>query len=330
MQQRPLGCTGVAVSRACLGTMTFGLQCDEAASFGILDAAAEAGVTFLDTADMYPLGGDVTTAGRTEVIVGKWLSGRRDQFIVATKCGGQVGGRPWHQGMSRKHILDAIDASLRRLSTDYVDVYQLHYYDAGTRLDDALEALDQVVRSGKARYVGVSNWPAYKLARAIGRTEVKGLVRIDSVQPRYSLLFRQAERDLVPLCSEESIGFLPYNVLAGGLLTGKHDRGAPPRAGGRFTLQRAGQNYQARYWHEPEFDTIEQLRELAGDAGMSMTALSVAWVLANPVVTSVIIGASRPQQLADTLAAVDVRMDPALKQRLDDVTARWRKGDATR
>jgi 1-deoxyxylulose-5-phosphate synthase len=330
MQQHLLGCTGVTVSRACLGTMTFGLQCDEAASFGILDAAAEAGVTFLDTADMYPLGGDVTTAGRTEEIVGKWLSGRRDQFILATKCGGQVGGRPWDQGMSRRHILGAIDASLRRLGTDYVDLYQLHYYDADTRLDDALEALDQVVRSGKARYVGVSNWPAYKLARAIGRTEVKGLVRIDSVQPRYSLLFRQAERDLVPLCSEESIGFLPYNVLAGGLLTGKHDRGAAPRPGSRFTLQRAGQNYQERYWHEPEFDTIEQLRQLAGDAAMSMTALAVAWVLANPAVTSLIIGASRPQQLADTLAAVDVCMDPTLKQRLDDVTAQWRRGDATR
>lgn len=330
MHHRTLGRTGLIVSRICLGTMTFGRQCDEVTSYAILDAAAENGVTFLDTADMYPLGGDLSTAGLTEEIVGKWLDGRRDQFILATKCGGQVGPRRWNQGMSRKHILDAIDGSLRRLKTNYVDLYQLHYYDATCHLDDALEALDMAVRSGKARYAGVSNWPAYKLARAIGRTEMKGLARIDSLQPRYSLLFRQAERDLVPLCAEESVGFLPYNVLAGGLLTGKHERNAPPRAGSRFALERVGQNYQARYWHDREFDTIERLGQLAVEAGLPMASMAVSWVLANPVVTSAIIGASRPDQLAGALAAMAEPLDPSLKRALDEATMEWRRGDAER
>jgi aryl-alcohol dehydrogenase-like predicted oxidoreductase len=146
----------------------------------ILDAAAEGGINFLDTADVYPLGGGRATAGRTEQIVGAWLKGRRHQFIVATKCAGEVGPQPWDQGMSRKHILDAIDASLKRLGTDYVDLYQLHRYDPDTPMDEALEALDSVVRAGKARYIGVSNWPAYRVARALGRGEAKHLTRIDS------------------------------------------------------------------------------------------------------------------------------------------------------
>ena len=161
MHHTKFGRTGLRVSRLCLGTMTFGLQCDEAQSRAILDAAAEGGIDFLDTADVYPLGGGRATAGRTEEIVGGWLAGKRQKFILATKCVGQMGPKPWDQGMSRKHILDAIDASLRRLGTDYVDLYQLHSYDPETPIDEALEALDTVVQSGKARYVGVSNWPAH-------------------------------------------------------------------------------------------------------------------------------------------------------------------------
>ena len=174
MKYTKFGKTGLRVSQLCLGTMTFGLQCDEAQSNAILDAAAAGGIDFLDTADVYPLGGGRTTAG-------------------PTKCVGQMGPKPWDMGMSRKHILDAIDASLRRLKTDYVDLYQLHSYDPNTPIDEALEALDTVVRQGKARYIGVSNWPAYKVARALGRSELKGTVRIDSVQPRYNLLFRSFE-----------------------------------------------------------------------------------------------------------------------------------------
>ena len=330
MQHQSLGRTGLTVSRVCLGTMTFGLQRDESTSFAIMDAAAAAGVTFIDTADMYPLGGDLSTAGATEEIVGKWLAPRRDEFILATKCGGRVGGRAWDQGMSRKHILDAVDRSLRRLGTDYIDLYQLHYYDGSARLDDALEALDIVVRSGRARYAGVSNWPAYKLARAVGRSEARDLIRIDSLQPRYNLLFRQPERDLVPLCGEEGIGFLPYNVLAGGLLTGKHERDRTPREDSRYAMDRVGQNYRDRYWHDREFDTLDRLRRMADEAGLSMAAMAISWVLANPVVTSAIIGASRPGQLADAIAAAEAPLDHALKLALDEETAQWRQGDAER
>jgi aryl-alcohol dehydrogenase (NADP+) len=330
VQHTNLGRTGLVVSRICLGTMTFGLQCDEPTSHAILDAAADGGVTFLDTADVYPLGGGVETVGRTEEIVGRWLAGRRDQFIVATKCVGRMGRPKWDQGMSRKHVLDAIDASLRRLGTDYVDLYQLHSYDATTPLDEALEALDLVVRSGKARYVGVSNWFAYKVARALGRSEAKDLVRIDSVQPRYNLLFRQIERELLPLCLEEGVGVIPYNPLAGGLLTGKHDRESAPPEGTRFTLGRAGQMYQDRYWHADEFDAIEHIRDLAKSAGLSMTTVAVGWVLAHPAITAPIIGASRPEQLADSLAAAETPLDPDLKAALDEATTEWRKGDAAR
>ena len=228
MQYTKFGSTGLRVSRLCLGTMTFGLQCDEAQSHAIMDTAAAGGIDFFDTADVYPLGGSRTTAGRTEQIVGNWLKGKRHDFILATKCVGVTGPKPWDQGMSRKHILDAIDASLRRLGTDYVDLYQLHGYDRNTPIDEALEALDTVVRAGKARYIGVSNWPAHKIARALGRSELKNIARIASVQPRYNMLFRSFERDLLPMCEDESIAVIPYNPLAGGLLTGKHNGKAPP------------------------------------------------------------------------------------------------------
>jgi aryl-alcohol dehydrogenase (NADP+) len=331
MQYVKFGGTGLRVSRLCLGTMTFGLQCDEARSHAIMDAAAAGGIDFFDTADVYPLGGGRTTAGRTEEIVGGWLKGKRHDFILATKCVGQMGPKPWESGMSRKHILDAIDASLRRLGTDYVDLYQLHGYDRFTPIDEALEALDTVMRSGKARYVGVSNWPAYKIARALGRSEVKNLVRIASVQPRYNLLFRSFERDLLPLCEEEGIAVIPYNPLAGGLLTGKHDRQAPPPEGTRFSLGTAARRYQDRYWNEKQFETIEALRPVAAEAGMSMATLALSWVLSQTAITAPIIGASRPEQLADSLAAAERGRLPAeLWTKLDDLTHGWRAVDAER
>jgi aryl-alcohol dehydrogenase (NADP+) len=331
MQYVKFGRTGLRVSRLCLGTMTFGLQCDEAASGAIMDRAASGGIDFFDTADVYPLGGNRETAGRTEEIVGRWLKGKRREFIVATKCVGAMGPKPWDQGMSRKHIVDAIEGSLRRLGTDYVDLYQLHSFDKLTPIDEALEALDTIVRSGKARYIGVSNWPAYKVARGLGRSELKNIVRIESVQPRYNLLFRTFERELLPMCEEEKIAVIPYNPLAGGLLTGKHDRAAPPAAGTRFTLGTAAARYQTRYWKEQEFQTIEDLRALGNQAGMSMATMAVAWVLANPAITAPIVGASRPDQLADSLAAVDKGpLDADLKVRLDEVTTGWRSVDAER
>jgi aryl-alcohol dehydrogenase (NADP+) len=310
--------------------MTFGLQCDETTSRAILDRAAAAGITFLDTSDVYPQGGAPATVGRTEEILGRWLEGRRHDFVLATKCFGAMSARPWDRGLSRKHVLDAIDASLRRLRTDYVDLYQLHHPDPTTPIDESLRALDDVVRAGKARYVGCSNYFAYQVARALGRSEVLGLVRLDCVQPRYNLLFRQVERELFPLCAEEGLGVIPYNPIAGGLLSGKHRREAGPLPGTRFTHPTAGPTYQERYWHERELATVEALRPLAADAGMSMVQMAVAWVLANPVITAPIVGATRPEQLDDMVSAVDKALDPGLRSRLDALTQEYRWGDDIR
>jgi aryl-alcohol dehydrogenase (NADP+) len=330
MRHVRLGRTGLAVSRLCLGTMTFGLQCDEVASRAILDRAAAGGITFLDTADVYPVGGDFETVGRTEQIVGRWLEGRRHDFVVATKCGGAMSERRWDRGASRKHIMDAIDGSLRRLRTDYVDLYQLHHPDPETPIDESLRALDDVVRAGKARYVGCSNFPAYQVARALGRSELLGVARFDSAQPRYNLLFRQIERDLLPLCRDEGIGVIPYNPLAGGLLSGKHRRDSGPTPGTRFTLGNAAERYQDRYWHEREFETVEALRPLAAEAGLSPASLALAWVLAEPAIAAPIVGASRPAQLDDAIAATEKPLDAALKARLDQITREYRWGDDPR
>lgn len=329
MQYTQLGSTGLTVSRLCLGTMTFGLQTDKAAARAILDESAARGVTFIDTADSYPLGGDWHTAGHTEEIVGRWLKGQRGDFILATKAVNRTGPRDWDVGASRKHLLDAIDASLRRLGTDYVDLYQLHKDDRRTPLDETLEALDRIVQSGKARYIGVSNFLAYRLARALGRCDARRLARIVCVQPRYNLLYRQTERELLPLAAEERLGVITYNPLAGGLLTGKHRPGVPPK-GGRFTLGSAATMYQERYWHEREFATVEQLRGAVAASGLALTTAAVAWVLVHPTVTAAIIGASRPEQLADVIAAADVTLDAALKTRLDEITHEYRMGDALR
>ena len=330
-----LGRTGLHVSRFVLGTMTFGLQTEESVSHQILDKASAAGIDFLDVADVYPLGGDTATAGRTEEIVGRWLKAQgasgRANHIVATKAWGAMGLNAWDKGSSRKHLLSAIDASLARLQTDYVDLYQLHGDDPETPLDETLEALDTIVRSGRARYVGVSNFLAYRLARALGRSDVRRIVRFVSLQPRYSLLFREIERELLPLCDEAGLGVISYNPLAGGLLTGKY-KGASQKPGEntRFTLGTAGGMYQNRYWNERSFATVGKLQALADEAGMPLTTMAVAWVMANPVITAPILGASRPDQLDATIAAASVTLDADLKKKLDEVTAEYRMGDAVR
>jgi len=277
--------------------MTFGLQSDETTAVAILDRAAEGGIDFLDTSDAYPLGGDLSTRGITEEILGRWLQGKRDRFIVATKCFAPTGPAPFDAGNSRKHILAAVDASLRRLQTDYIDLYQLHGYDRATPIDETLSALDDLVHAGKVRYL---------------------------------LLFRQIEREMLPFCHEEGVGVIPYNPIAGGLLSGKHSRTAPPPEGTRFTLGSAAQSYQDRYWHDCEFDTVDALRKLAGQAGVSLVTLAVAWVLANQAITAPIIGASRPEQLDASLAAVGFALDDDLKAQLDDLTHEFRMGDAPR
>jgi 1-deoxyxylulose-5-phosphate synthase len=318
------------VSRLCLGTMTFGLQCDEQMSASILDRAADGGIDFLDTSDAYPLGGELATRGVTEEILGRWLRGKRDRFVLATKCFAPTGPAPFDGGNSRKHIMSAVEASLRRLQTDYIDLYQLHGYDRSTPIDETVSALDDLVHQGKVRYLGCSNFLTYQLVRAVGRTETLRLTRLDCVQPRYNLLFRQIEREMLPYCGEEGIGVIPYNPIAGGLLSGKHDASSPPPQGTRFTLGTAAQNYQERYWHEREFATVAALSELARQAGVSLVTLAVAWVLAHPAVTAPIIGASRPEQLDASLAAVQYALDSGLKSQLDDLTREYRMGDAPR
>jgi aryl-alcohol dehydrogenase (NADP+) len=330
MEHARLGRTGLHVSRLCLGTMTFGLQTDESTAIAILDRAAEGGIDFLDTSDAYPLGGDLSTRGITEEILGRWLKGKRDRFIVATKCFAPTGPAPFDRGNSRKHIMDAVDASLRRLQTDYIDLYQLHGYDTETPIDETLSALDDLVRSGKVRYTGCSNFLTYRLVRAVGRSETLGLTRLDSVQPRYNLLFRQIEREMLPYCLEDGVGVIPYNPIAGGLLTGKHSRSGPPTEGTRFTLGTAATNYQNRYWHEREFDTVGELIQLADKAGTSLVTLAVAWVLANPAITAPIIGASKPEQLDASLAAAEYVLSDDLKQQLDERTREYRMGDDPR
>jgi aryl-alcohol dehydrogenase-like predicted oxidoreductase len=310
--------------------MTFGLQSDESTAVAILDRAAEGGIDFIDSSDSYPLGGDLSTRGITEEILGRWLRGKRDRFIVATKCFAPTGPAPFDAGNSRKHIMAAIDNSLRRLQTDYIDLYQLHGYDRQTPIDETLGVLDDLVRSGKVRYTGCSNFLTYQLVRAIGRSETLRLARFDSIQPRYNLLFRQIEREMLPFCLEEGVGVIPYNPIAGGLLSGKHSQSGSPPEGTRFTLGTAGAAYQDRYWHDPEFDTVEELREMAKQAGVSLVTLSVAWVMANKAITAPIIGASRPEQLDASLAAAEFKLDEDLKDRLDDQTHKYRMGDAPR
>jgi len=315
----------MAVSRLCLGTMTFGYQCDERESFAILDAAMEHGISFMDTADAYPAGGDLATNGRTEEIIGDWMAGRgcRDDVILATKFFAPMGRQRWNRGGSRKHVMDAIDASLRRLQTDYVDLYQIHFPDDRTPIEETLGALDDLVRLGKVRYVGCSNFDAWQLARANGIAAANGLRRFDSVQPRYSLLFRNYERDLFPLCELDDIAVIPYNPLAGGFLSGKHSKQEGPQEGTRFALGNAAARYQERYWKDQQFDTVEELRPIAAAAGIGLVELALAWVLQNAAITSPIIGASRPEQLDAPVAALDVRLDDDLLAQLDDLTRQY-------
>ncbi|MGZ6014879.1 MAG: aldo/keto reductase [Phenylobacterium sp.] len=326
-----LGGTGLKVSRLCLGTMTFGLQCDEPTSVAIMDKAADGGITFFDTADAYPLGGTQETAGRTEEIIGRWLKGRRDDFIIATKCFVPMGPRPFQGGTSRRHIMNAVEASLRRLGTDYIDLYQLHGRDLDTPVDETLEALDDLVHAGKVRYIGCSNWLAWQLARAVGRSEALGVAKFVSVQPRYNLLFREIEREMIPLCLEDRIGVIPYNPIAGGMLSGKHDRSKEPGKGTRFDFPSyAGVMYRQRYWKDEVFDTVDAIAKVAADAGLAMPTLALAWVLAQPGITAPIVGASRPEQLDATLAAVSSPLSEEVLKRLDDLTRHFRMGDSPR
>ena len=309
MNFRRLGRTGLKVSEICLGTMTFGHQCDEKTSFAILDRAAEQGVTFIDTANVYPVPPAPETAGRTEEIVGAWLEGKRDRFVLATKCRMRVGNGPNDQGLSRLHILKAVEDSLRRLRTDFIDLYQTHSVDPETPQEETLRALDDLVRQGKVRYIGCSNYPAWQLALVLGISEKQGWARFDCVQPRYNLLHRDIETELLPLCRDQGVGVIVYNPLAGGFLSGKYRNIEAPVPGTRFTLGKTGELYRERYWHQAQLEAVDQLRTLFEPRGRSLVTVAIAWVLTQPGITSAIVGASRPEQLDQSLAAVNFPLE---------------------
>lgn len=332
MKSRSFGRTGLRVSPLCLGTMTFGKQCDEETSAAILDKAFDAGISFIDTADAYPSGQDADEglSGRTEEIVGGWMTGKRDQVVLASKFYFPMGPNPWDMGASRRHIMDAIDASLARLQTDYLDLYQIHFWDEHTPIDETLGALDDLVRIGKVRYVGCSNHAAWQIARALGRSEARDIVRYESVQPRYNLLFRNIERDILPLAEHDQLAVIPYNPIAGGMLTGKHVAEGGPTAGGRFSLGRSAETYRGRYWADDKFAMVAALQEVAAESGRPLVEMALAWVMAHPQVTAPIIGASKPDQLDASLAALANPLDGDLKQRLDDMTMQYRTVDIDR
>jgi aryl-alcohol dehydrogenase-like predicted oxidoreductase len=308
MNHRRMGRTGLKVSALCLGTMTFGHQCDEPTSVAILDRAAGGGVDFIDTADVYPVPPTPETAGRTEEIVGRWLRGKRDRFVLATKCRFRVGTGPNDEGLSRRHILKAAEDSLRRLQTDYIDLYQAHSYDPETPAEETLEAFDTLVRQGKVRYLGCSNFPAWRVALSLGLSQRLGLARYECVQPRYNLLYREAEAELLPLCRDQGLGVIPYNPLAGGFLSGKYKSLEQPPAGTRFSLGKTGDLYRQRYWHEAQLRAVEEVRRHFEARGVALVSAAVAWVMAQPGITAAIVGASRPEQLDASLAAAEMSL----------------------
>jgi aryl-alcohol dehydrogenase-like predicted oxidoreductase len=312
MNHRRLGRTGLKVSEICLGTMTFAGQSDEATSRRILDTAIDRGVTFIDTADVYPIPPVPETAGHSEEVIGRWLEqpGRkRDSLVLATKCRMRVGHGANDQGLSRRHVMAACDASLRRLKTDHIDLYQSHMPDAETPIEETLRAFDDLVHSGKVRYVGCSNYPAWQLALALGASERAGLARYDCVQPRYNLLYREIENELLPLCRDQGVGVIVYNPMAGGMLSGKYQPGEAPREGTRFTLGASGDLYRERYWQDAQMQAVSALKEHVRALNLDLATVSVAWVLAQPGITSAIVGASRPEQLDATLAAAGLTLD---------------------
>jgi len=317
-----MGRTGLKVSEICLGTMTFGNQCDEPTSHAIMDTAFASGVTFFDTADAYPLGAKPDMLGRTEEYVGRWLNaseGRREQIVLATKCRMPMGPNPNNQGASRKHIMAAAEESLRRLNTDYIDLYQIHAPDPETPIDETLRALDDLVRSGKVRYIGCSNYPAWELCKALWTSDRLGLARFDCVQPRYNILFRHIEGELFPLVLDQGLGVISYNPLAGGLLTGRYQVGQRPDEGTRFTVHNAGKLYQQRYWQEPQMQAVDTLKKFCNERNISVAQLALAWVLAQPAITSAIVGASKPEHLEQTLPAVDFTLDDEMRAVCDDI-----------
>ena len=318
-----LGRSGLKVSRFCLGTMVFGAQCDEAASIAVMDGAAELGFTFFDVADVYPVPPDPQTAGSTEEIVGRWLKGRRERFVVATKFHGPMGPGANQRGNSRKHMIEACEASLRRLQTDRIDIYYAHQFDLSTPLEETMEAFDRLRSDGKILYVGLSNFSAWQLGLANAVAAEGRLARIAALQPRYNLLFRQAERDLLPLAHALGIGVMPYNPLGAGMLTGKYQRASEPPPASRFDWGEYGRMYQGRYWSEEMFAVVDALVEVARSESMTPAQAALAWMLGRDAITAPIVGASRPDQLRETVQALDKKLSREAVTKLDEASRRF-------
>jgi aryl-alcohol dehydrogenase-like predicted oxidoreductase len=321
MRVNRLGNTGLFVSELCLGTMTFGggseglwsnignLQQDEAD--GLLRTATEAGINFIDTADVY--GG-----GRSEEITGqaiKNLALKRDEFVLATKFFGPTGDGPNSRGASRYHIIDAVKASLKRLQLDHIDLYQIHGVDPATPIEETLRALDTLVQHGHVRYIGVSNWAAWQIAKALGTSERLGLARFESLQAYYTVAGRDLERDIVPMLRSEKVGLMVWSPLAGGFLSGKYSRDEDAREGRRAAFDFPPVDKDRGY------AVIDAMRPIAEAKGVSVAQVALAWLLHQPVVTSVIVGAKKPEQLADNIGSTKVILTADELATLDEVSA---------
>ena len=317
IQYRRLGRTGLKVSPLCLGSMNFGWTADDETSFAVMDAFAEAGGNFIDTADIYNRWVEGHIGGESEGVIGRWLQarGNRSQMIIATKVRGQMGPGPNDQGLSRRHIFDACDASLRRLQSDTIDLYQTHYFDADVPIDETLEALDRLVQQGKVRYVGCSNYPAWRLMEALWTSDKCGLARYNSIQPHYNLVNRaEFERELAEVCLANGIGIIPYSPLAGGFLTGKYSRD-------RDTDSVRAESVRQRYFNDAGWKVLDAVRAVAVELDTTPLAVSLAWLLAQPGMTAPIVGANTVEQLQGSVAALDVDLTAAQMETLNNASA---------
>ena len=316
MQYVRLGSTGLKVSRICLGAMSYGAKAwrqwvlEEEESRQFLQRALELGINFFDTADMY-------SNGVSEEILGRALRDfgpGRDRVVIATKVFNPMGDDPNQRGLSRKHIRHAIDASLRRLGTDYVDLYQIHRLDPDTPMEETIDALDDVVRSGKALYVGASSMFAWQFARMLDMASYSGKARFVTMQNHYNLIYREEEREMIPLCIDQGIGVLPWSPLARGFLAGtrrKEDYGDTVRA-------KTDDYAKGLYYQSSDFAATERLKEVAGRRGLPMARVALAWLLSKPAVTAPIVGATKMEHLEEAVAAVDVQLQPEEIQALED------------
>ncbi len=309
MKHLPMGRTGIKVSAIGLGTNSFGGRADRATSVAILHRAIDAGINLIDTANIY-------TATASETIIGEGLKGRRHQVVLATKGGMTTGEGPNDGGSSRVHLMRELESSLRRLQTDYVDLYQIHIWDAETPLDDTLRTLDDMVRAGKIRYTGASNYAAWQLTKALWVSDRRGFVRYETVQPDYSLAERTVERELVPLCRDQGIGLIAYFPLAGGILTGKYRKGQEPPKGSRAVTQ----PQFAKRISDQKLRLAEDVAALASELHCTPAQLALAWLVRQPTVCSAIAGATSVAQVDENLGALEVNLSDQVLTRLDEIS----------